>query len=232
MVRVVVVRHHEEDSPGFIADAFAARGARIETHLYPDRDPLPEASGDDLVVVLGANPSVYDPHPWIAAELRWLRELRAPALGICFGAQALAQAFGGNVEKAPVPEIGWVAVEPVGTDTPDVRVGAGPWLQFHGDRCVLPREATLLARNGAGVQAFVVGRHLGVQFHPEVDAAQLARWLDHGGREAARAAGTDPDQLLAETAAHEPDAARRADALVDAFLAHARRTPRLHPAQG
>lgn len=222
-MRVVVVRHHEEDSPGFLADAFAARGARVETHLFPEGGSLPDAAGADHVVVLGADHSVNDPYPWIEEELRWLRDLRTPVLGICFGAQALARAFGGRVEKAAAPEIGWVTVRPRRAPGLGVRIEAGPWLQFHGDRCVLPTEATLLAENDAGVQAFVVGRHLGVQFHPEVDAAQLAGWLEHGGREAALAAGRDPEALLAETAAREPEAARRADSLVGTCLAHAAR---------
>ena len=61
-------------------------------------------------------------------------------------------------------------------------IPAGPWLEFHGDRCLLPAGATVLARNEVAVQAFRIGRHLAVQFHPEVDGPQLKRWLDsHGG---------------------------------------------------
>ena len=97
-MRVIVVRHHAEDSPGFIAEAFAARGAQITTHLFPADGPLPVLDGADHVVVLGAIPSVYDSGPnraWIEQELAWLRQADqagVPGLGICFGAQGLCTA--------------------------------------------------------------------------------------------------------------------------------------------
>jgi hypothetical protein len=76
----------------------------------------------------------------------------------------------------------------------------------------------VLARNEVGVQAFSVGRHLAVQFHPEADGEQLRLWMDGGGREEAEQAGTDPDRFLAETFAEEPAARARADALVASAL--------------
>ena len=44
----------------------------------------------------------------------------------------------------------------------------------------------MLARNDLGVQAFRLGRHLAVQFHPEVDGEQFRLWLDAGGRDGDR----------------------------------------------
>jgi GMP synthase-like glutamine amidotransferase len=219
-VRVVVIRHHDVDSAGFIAEAFEARGASLSTHLLPDEGPLPALDGVDHVVVLGAVPSVNDDLPWIAGELDWLREADrrgVPVLGICFGAQALCVVAGGRVEKAPRMEIGWTMVEPVGAAGPDL-VPAGPWMEFHGDRCLLPESATLLARNDLCVQAFRVGRHLGVQFHPEVDGTMLKRWLDGGAGVEAAAHGLDLGELLAETIRQEPAARTRADHLVASAL--------------
>jgi GMP synthase-like glutamine amidotransferase len=221
-MRVLVLRHHEEDSPGLVGDAFAARGATVETHLYPDQGPFPDLGGYDHLVVLGSSASVYETKDWIAAEIDWLRGVPVPVLGICFGAQLLSASFGGSVEPAPAYEIGWVCVEPVPPVSPsDPEIDRGPWFQFHGDRCVLPASAHLLALNDVGVQAFAVGRHLGVQFHPELDTAQLERWLENGGREVAIHVGKDPDSLLEETAHEEPSARKRAQHLVEVYLAHA-----------
>ena len=219
-MRVVVIRHHEIDDAGFIADAFRARGAELAVHLVPDDGPLPALGGVDHVVVLGAAWSVYDEQKvgrWIGAELDWLRAADAagvPVLGICFGAQALAAALGGQVEAAPRKEIGWTTVESLDPEL----IEEGPWLEFHGDLCVPPPGARLLARTDVCAQAFSVGRHLAIQFHPEVDAAQLSRWMADGGKADAERAGLDPDKLVAQTEAEEPQAAARADRLVGAAL--------------
>jgi GMP synthase-like glutamine amidotransferase len=223
-MRVIVIRHHAEDSPGFIEDAFTALGAQVRTHLFPGEGPLPPPVGVDHVVILGAIPSVNEPGPpsmWISEELGWIRqvdEAGVPVLGICFGAQAMCVAFGGTVEVAPYKEVGWRLVD---TSDPAL-IPPGPWLEFHNDRCLPPPQATILASNEVGVQAFAVGRHLAVQFHPEVDGAQLRAWLEAGGRDEAEKAGQDPDALLAQTIAEEPAAKARAAALVDTALRLAR----------
>lgn len=219
-MRVIVIRHHAEDSPGFIAEAFKARGAELSIHLFPGDGALPALDGVDQVVVLGAIPSVNETGPpslWIKEELAWLREADAagvPVLGICFGAQALCAAFGGTVEQAPAKEIGWRLVETVDPEL----IPAGPWLEFHGDRCLPPAGTTVLATNEVGVQAFAIGKHLAVQFHPEVDGDQLRAWLDGGARAEAASAGQDPEAFLAATIAEEPQARARADRLVATAL--------------
>jgi GMP synthase-like glutamine amidotransferase len=219
-MRVVVVRHHEEDSAGFIGAAFEARGAQLSTVLFPKEGPLPGLAGVSHVVLLGSTCSVYDEgeaRAWIDEELAWLRGADGagvPVLGICFGAQALAAAFGGMVEHSGRAEIGWVMVE---SADPDL-IPPGPWLEFHHDRCLPPPQATVLARNDLGVQAYRLGRHLAVQFHPEVDGAQFRLWLGAGGRAEIEANGQDPDAMLAQTVAEEPGASARAAHLVDSAI--------------
>ena len=119
MMRVVVIRHHDIDSAGFIAEAFEARGASLAVHLFPDEGSLPALDGVDHVIVMGAVSSVNDPDPWIAEELAWLRAADAagvPVLGICFGAQALCAALGGRIEAMASKEVGWFTVESADED--------------------------------------------------------------------------------------------------------------------
>ncbi len=217
MERVIVVRHHDIDSAGFIAEAFEARGAELSVYLFPDDGPLPAPSSADHIVVLGAVNSVNDPDPWIAEELAWLRaadQAGVPVFGICFGAQALCAAFGGRVEAMERREIGWTVVDASDHDV----IPSGPWLEFHNDRCLPPAAAAVLARNDVAVQAFRIGRHLAVQFHPEVDGPQLKRWLDAHTDNDAATLGIDPDQFLTDTIREEQAARDRAGVLVAAAV--------------
>jgi GMP synthase-like glutamine amidotransferase len=222
-MRVAVIRHHDVDSAGFIGDAFEARGAELDVHLFPGGS-LPALDGVDHAVVLGSYSSVNDDDAWIAEYLDWLRRADAagvPMLGVCFGGQALCKVFGGRVEKMERQEIGWKLID---TADPDL-VPAGPWLEFHGDRCLPPPAARVIARSEMAVQAFAIGRHLAVQFHPECDGAMLKLWLDNGDLEHLRSAGVDPDQLLARTIREEPGSRERADRLVAAALLIATAAP-------
>jgi GMP synthase-like glutamine amidotransferase len=151
----------------------------------------------------------------LAAWLRAADQAGVPVLGICFGAQAICAALGGRIERMDSSEIGWFTVDSADEDA----VPAGPWLEFHEDRCLVPANATALARNEAAVQAFRIGRHFAVQFHPEVDGPQLKRWLDSMGTAAVLSVGLDPDQFLADTIREEPAARARADRLVATALA-------------
>jgi GMP synthase-like glutamine amidotransferase len=99
-------------------------------------------------------------------ELEWIRRAdRAGTaiLGIGFGAQLLAGAFGGDVVPAAAPLRGWTTVS---TEIPHV-IAPGPWLSWQENVIEVPPGAQVLAHNRVGVQAFRWQRHLGVQFHPE-----------------------------------------------------------------
>jgi GMP synthase-like glutamine amidotransferase len=89
---------------------------------------------------------------------------------------------------------------------------------LHQDRWQLPPGARELATTGVASQAFVLGRSMGVQFHPELTATILQAWLDSGDRDYLLAHGVDPDALMVVTAAQAEAARERAVRLVDRFL--------------
>ncbi len=214
--RVRVIQHQDDAPAGHVGDRLVARGWRLEL-VRADREPLGDATGADALVVLGSRASAWDDTvPFLADELALLREADAagvPILGVCFGAQSLARALGGEVRPAEEPEIGWVRV----TTEESTLVEPGPWLACHRDVLTPPPGARELARTAAGAQAFVRGPHLGVQFHPEAGPAQIASWAQAYDAELA-ALGTDPDDLVAETARAQPAARARAERLVDRWL--------------
>lgn len=219
--RILVLRHHDEDHPGLIGDAFEARGYELDVVMMNEDTPTPTMAGYDALLILGSSSAVYDhqiERSWFGRELGLISEAAdrdAPVWGICFGAQALCLFHGGSVARSPEPEIGWYRIDP----EPGVDIDPGPWFEFHFDRCTLPEGAVLWATSPRAVQAFAVGRNVGVQFHPEIDDRQLRDWLQSAAQ-SARDFGHDLEELLAETARQVPEARRRADRLVVMLLEH------------
>lgn len=216
-MRILVVQHDLEAPLGSLGGPLRARGEI--TSLLGREAPLPTTiEGYDLVVVLGAVDSVLDQpaEGWYRNEQALLRDADAvgvPILGVCFGAQVLADTFGGSVQVLPVPEVGWTTVR---SERPDL-VPEGPWLNFHTDGVTPPPAARVLAVSDACVQAFVLGPHLAVQFHPEVHADQVAYWTDWL-KPSLDAAGADGEALVNQAYALEADNEARCVALVEAFL--------------
>jgi GMP synthase-like glutamine amidotransferase len=229
LVRVLFIQQDHVSPPGPVGAAFEARGYEVvEFTVVPEEHferpavtvAFPDPRDFDVVVPMGAPWAVYDEDTigsWIGAELELLRAAHdhgVPVLGICFGGQALAAALGGSVSAAGEEEIGWYAVD---TDEPDL-LPSGPWFEWHSDRFEPPPGSTVIARTPLCPQAYVIGRSMGLQFHPELTAGQLEAWLDFGGRTYLEEHGLDADGLVAETRAVEAAAGERTRALVDAFL--------------
>jgi len=172
--------------PGDLAAKFGSYPSMFERLLAaPGREftvidatgPLPEPGGFDAYVITGSSAGAYDPLPWIEPLKALLRAERGrtPMVGVCFGHQVMAEAFGGRVIKSPEGRV-------IGLQTYDPAANA-PWVHparsfsipaSHGDQVVeLPPDALWLAGNdfcpfamlAYGEDAF------SIQPHPEFEPA-------------------------------------------------------------
>lgn len=179
------------------------------------------------MVVFGGemNADQLDHFPYLLQVRRLMRDAvrrGVPTLGICLGAQILARAFGAGVYRAPVRELGFTPIDPSPSARNDPLLG---WLQpgdrffqWHEDTFGLPAGATLLATGRfVRTQAFRIGSGWGIQFHPEVDAEEIDRWLREAAGSLEAIWGRSASQVLAEVQAHLPDQSRRARSLFQAF---------------
>ena len=197
-LRVLVVQHEEPTPAGLVLEWLEDQEANVEIYRIDIDDRCIDPTRYDLIVSLGSEFAAFDDSiPWIDREKDLLIEAfgaDVPILGLCFGGQLLARVLGGDSYRGEMPEIGWLPVRTVDEDL----VPEGPWFQWHFDTFTVPPGAELLADSEAGPQAFVVGRSLGIQFHPEVTTEIMDRWV-RVYRHELDDEGVDPDALLDET---------------------------------
>ena len=215
----LILQHEEPTPPGLMTGWLHEQSARVEVLR------IDQADGDgrivnprdyDLIVSLGSEFAAFDDSiPFVPREAKLFEdalEADVPILGLCFGGQMLARVLGARLYQSDTAEIGWL---PVRTSNPEV-VSAGPWFQWHFDTFSAPPRAEVIAETDIGPQAFVSGRSLGLQFHPEVTPEIMEEWVRAYPHEL-EAEGVDPQGLLDETRRHAADARRVTWRLLDRF---------------
>jgi GMP synthase-like glutamine amidotransferase len=193
----------------------------VITRLF-DGDPLPSLPALDALVVMGGPMSVHDEahFPWLRDEKHIIAtaiESGVRVLGVCLGAQLIAQVSGARVYRNRFQEIGWFPVEASGEGMERFalphRFDAFHW---HGDTFHLPAGAVHLARtDGCEQQMFAMGeRVLGIQFHLEVTPSEIKGMVAHAGIDLPEGPYVQPPEQLEQSSA----ACAKSHALLDDVL--------------
>ncbi len=213
-MKVLAIVHDDDSGPGVFLDVVSEEGVTLDTWV-PTKDAQAPAdlSGYDALMIFGgaAHPSQIKDLSWMAAEVALLKRAlkqRKPMLGVCLGAQLIAEAAGTRTRRAAIPEIGWYEVkltkaaetDPLFADLPAELISARradsfavkrsfEALEWHTYEVPLPASATALAQSDTCLQAYRLGANVwGVQSHPEVTPEDYTHWLSSGE--------TDPSWLL------------------------------------
>lgn len=227
MARALVVQHHPSEGLGWFQEWLPDAGLDVHPiHPYLGHRVPPQVEGDALIVLGGPMGCMEDDAAsWLPAVRTLLRTAvddGVPTLGICLGAQLLAAATGGYVERGPAgPELGLGHVE---VTLPDALLMSGrlPVVQWHFDAVTaLPTGAVPLASSDLYAnQAFRVGDVAwGLQFHVEATLPMVADWAQHD-EAAVRDLGRKPEDVVTDVAMAE-------DGLVAAGADLARRFAKL-----
>ncbi len=202
-----------------------ARGHTLTcTRFYAGEAAPATVEGFDWLIVMGGPMNIYQyrDYPWLRAERRVIREAVAAnkrVLGVCLGAQLIADALGGKVYQNDEREIGWfpVAAVPEGASSPFVFPSEAVVFHWHGDTFSLPPGGVWLARSkGCEHQAFALGaRVLGLQFHLEMTAEDVKRIATECASELTPAAYV---QSAAEIVARAATEGKATAALLDGLL--------------
>jgi GMP synthase-like glutamine amidotransferase len=216
-LRALILQKEDPTPPGHVTEWLASVGAEAETFRIDLEDRDLDPTDYDLVVSLGSEFAAFDDHkPFVRREATLMQRAvdeDVPVLGLCFGGQMLARVLGSENYRSDEAEIGWL---PVRTRDANL-VSEGPWFQWHFDVFTAPAGARVVAETDVGVQAFVAGRSLGLQFHPEVTTQIMDDWVREYRHELDDE-GVDPDALVEETHRLAEQSRTNAMRLFDRFL--------------
>lgn len=236
MSDIWVFQHLEAEPPALIQTVLEGEGHQVRV-FHTDLGECPAELTPDCggLVVMGGPMAVYQPgrNPWMPQERKMIeRALTAdmPILGMCLGAQFLAQAAGANVYAGKrAKEIGWGTVtmtqagqtDPLAGHLADLSGDAETTVfQWHGDTFDLPKGAAHLASSPLYPnQAFRVGRAAyGFQFHFEVTDDIIRDWVQRWEDEV-REQKLDPNAILAGIPKHLADLQARGTEAIRAWSA-------------
>lgn len=186
---IIVVQHIDCEGLGGFEPVLKSSGFKPVFVNGGKGERIPDSmDGFEALILLGGPIGVYeaDRYPFLKDEVKLIQasfKEDKPVLGICLGAQLIAEALGGKVYKGGKKEIGWYRIYLTGEGRRDPLfkgIPDSPFVfQWHGDTFELPDGAERLAFSYIYPnQAFRVGRKIyALQFHLEVTEEMVCKWM-------------------------------------------------------
>lgn len=168
------LQHVHFEGLGSIATWAVQHGHEVSVTRLFSNEKLPEVESIDWLIVMGGPMGIYDhdDYPWIVLEKAFIRQVidaGKVVLGICLGAQLIADVLGAKVAPNAHKEIGWFPLQR-STDKLGGCIADGlNAFHWHGDTFELPQGADRIASSEVCInQGFLYGdRVVGLQFHLE-----------------------------------------------------------------
>lgn len=183
------LQHVEFEGLGYIEDWAEEQGFEIScTRLFKDEE-LPGVDTFDWLIIMGGPMGIFDynDHPWLTEEKEFIERAideEKTVVGICLGAQLMADVLGAKVYPGPQKEIGWFPIQR-SKGAPKLIPEGLTVFHWHGDTFEIPEGAVPLAVSKPGInQGFVFNnKAVGLQFHMETTPESMDSIIDHCGHE-------------------------------------------------
>ncbi|KTD23675.1 type 1 glutamine amidotransferase [Legionella israelensis] len=187
MARIVILQHSPYEPLGIIINTLKQKKMRLKyVNFHRNPDHSVNLQGYDGLIILGGNmnPDELEHYPHLTFEIKLIHqaiEKNIPVLGICLGSQLLNLALGGECYCLAKSEFGWSNIykksnHPLFTSFPECT----KVFQWHRYASRVPNHTDVVLENEQCVQAFSYQKkHIGLQFHLEVDKYLISRWMQH-----------------------------------------------------
>jgi GMP synthase-like glutamine amidotransferase len=188
-MKFTIFQHVPYESPGHILEWIKKNGHSIGFVNFYDHPALPEIKNTDALIVMGGPMNIHDDeeYSFLADERNFLKQFilsGKKVLGICLGAQMVADAMGAKVMKNEHREIGWFQVNVQQENLPinfqDIFPNAFATFHWHGDTFDLPDNVNGFVHSEATQnQGFIHHNLAAFQFHPEMTLAGIKELVQH-----------------------------------------------------
>ena len=193
-MKIHYFQHVPFEDPVFILEWARYKGFRISSTQFYQGESLPDFNQVDLVLIMGGTMSIHDEkaYPWLKEEKEFIKqaiEKDKPILGICLGAQLLADVLGAKVFKNKYKEIGWFPVKRarLNQNSPIEKIFPEEFMAFHwhGETFDIPEHAYNIGSSAAcSNQGFIYKDNvIGLQFHLESTEKSIKNLINNCGNE-------------------------------------------------
>ena len=159
------------------------------TRLFA-KDPFPNLDDIDWLIIMGGPMGIYDEdkYPWLLSEKNYIEQAVVQGkivLGICLGAQLIADVLGAKIYPNKHKEIGWFPIqktrETAHTRLADFLPAQIDVFHWHGDTFDIPKGAIHIAKSKACEnQGFIYDDHVvALQFHLETTEQSAKELIDN-----------------------------------------------------
>ncbi len=230
-MRLHLLEHDPED----MSDTYFIRWAKkkgfsvSQTYLCSN-EKAPSPDMFDWLIIMGGSQHIWEEkrYSWLLPEKKLIADALDQdkmVLGICFGAQLLAEALGGTVSTNIHKEIGWhkVSLTPEGRTSHLFKNISRQFSTFHwhSDHCSLPSGCIHLARSGiTQIQAFTLEDRpvAGLQFHPEYTRQMVVHYSKQFGHEWGEGPYITPPEIVLQQTKKRPDGYELMASIMDNML--------------
>ncbi len=189
-MRVHFIQHVEFEEPAELENWIINKGYKISKSKMYNKDLFPEINDFDMLIIVGGPMGVNDivKYPWLIREKEFIRRAilgKKTVIGICLGAQLIADVLNAKVYKNRYKEIGWFPIKKsrlLGKESifadfeKETKV-----FHWHGDTFDIPKGATrIFSSTACKNQAFQYGNKVfGFQFHFEVNEKSIMKLVEN-----------------------------------------------------
>lgn len=210
-MRIHIFMHVPFEGPGCIGDWITANAHEVSYTRWFDHPTPPDVNEFDLLIIMGGPMGVHDEatYPWLAVEKALIKQAIIDdkrVLGVCLGAQLIANVLGANVFANDQKEIGWYPVQ-FSPSSPVTLPQEMTVFHWHGDTFDIPVGAAGFASSAATPnQAFIYNEKvIALQFHFEVTKESMEAMLLHGEEELIAAPYIQDKIVIQDLAAYTPE---------------------------